>query len=83
MLNFIKKIIIILFSIIAIIFFVNNRFLVNISLKPFGYEADISLFILLILFFFFGVIFAHTTKFFYNLRKKISDNCKKILKIKK
>ena len=83
MLNFIKKIIIILFSIIAIICFVNNRFIVNISLEPFGYESDISLFILLILFFLFGVIFAHTTNFFRNLRKQISDNCKKILKIKK
>ena len=83
MLNFIKKIIITVFSIIAIIFFVNNRFIVTISLKPFGYEADIRLFILLILFFLFGVIFAYITNFCHNLREKISNSCKKILKIKK
>jgi hypothetical protein len=83
MLNFIKKIIITIFSIIAIIFFVNNRFFVTISLSPFGYEADIRLFILLILFFLFGVIFAHITNFCYGLRKKISNNYAKLLKIKK
>jgi len=83
MLNFIKKIIIAVFSIIAIIFFVNNRFFVTISLKPFGYEADIRLFILLLLFFLLGVIFAYITNFCYNLRKKISDGCKSLLKVKK
>lgn len=83
MLNFIKKIIITIFSIIAIIFFVNNRFFVTISLSPLGYEADIRMFILLIIFFLFGVIFAHITNFCYNLRKKLSDSCQKILKVKK
>jgi uncharacterized integral membrane protein len=83
MIGFFKKIIITFFSIIAIIFFVNNRNFVTISLSPLGYEADIRLFILLILFFLFGVIFAHITNYCYNLRKKISDNCAKLLKIKK
>jgi|TARA_Y100000389_G_scaffold203036_1_gene250193 hypothetical protein len=83
MLNFIKKTIIIIFSIIAITFFVNNRYFITISLKPYGYESDIRLFILLIIFFLFGVIFAHITNFCYNLRKKLSDSCQKILKVKK